>query len=280
MGSALDYLERALKNLQAHGDQHEIAIILNNLGSLAADQGKLEDAERYYQMSLTAKENLGDDRSTALTSANLADIISRRGRFSEAQRMLKEAMKLAEPYRDNFLRAFFRINQGDNFLRAQDWPASIASYREALDYAAPVNAGRFRVLATYGLGRALCGSGERAGGIDRLRECQRLASEMGDEIAFQDAGNELMKETARTKNKPSPFGLTQRELQVMELLALGKLNKEIARLSGIKETTVKRHVANIFNRLEVHNRFEAARKWAEFHEQSERISHSPAASSR
>jgi len=277
MDSALGYLERALEHLRKHGDQHEIAVVLNNMGSLAADRGNLEDAERHYQMSLAAKKSPRDDRSTALTIANLADIVSRRGRFAEAQEMLEQAMSLAEKYNDNFLRAFFRINEGENLLRARNWAAAAASFQNALDYAETANAGRFRVLATHGLGRALCASGNRDEGIGHLRKCQRLASEMGDKIAFNDASNDLMKETAKSKITSTPYGLTRREQEIMEQVADGKPNKEIARSSGITITTVKRHIANIFKSLDVHNRTEAAHKWAELHEQVEKVGSSPVA---
>lgn len=48
--------------------------------------------------------------------------------------------------------------------------------------------------------------------------------------------------------------LTPRELQVVELLRRGCINKEIARELGIKEDTVKKHLQNVFAKLGVHRR--------------------------
>jgi hypothetical protein len=45
-----------LKHQQKAGDQRELAATLNNLGSLAADQRDLRSAERYYRLSLQAKQ--------------------------------------------------------------------------------------------------------------------------------------------------------------------------------------------------------------------------------
>ena len=51
--------------------------------------------------------------------------------------------------------------------------------------------------------------------------------------------------------------LTARELQVLELLALGHSNKEIAERLAIVETTVKTHLKGIFAKLKVLSRAEA-----------------------
>jgi LuxR family maltose regulon positive regulatory protein len=51
--------------------------------------------------------------------------------------------------------------------------------------------------------------------------------------------------------------LSQRELEVLHLMALGKTNQEIARQLIIARGTVKAHTANIFRKLDVANRTEA-----------------------
>ena len=51
--------------------------------------------------------------------------------------------------------------------------------------------------------------------------------------------------------------LSGRERQVLELLAKGSANKEVASLLSLSESTVKTHVANIFQKLEVNDRTSA-----------------------
>ena len=57
---------------------------------------------------------------------------------------------------------------------------------------------------------------------------------------------------------PTVAGLTPRETEVLALLAEGKSNKEIGRALKLQEITIKLHVRNIFRKLKVRNRVEAA----------------------
>jgi DNA-binding NarL/FixJ family response regulator len=52
--------------------------------------------------------------------------------------------------------------------------------------------------------------------------------------------------------------LSERELEVLQLIALGKTNKEIARELIVSPGTVKAHTASIYRKLDVANRTEAA----------------------
>ncbi|MEE9592528.1 MAG: response regulator transcription factor [Thermoplasmata archaeon] len=51
--------------------------------------------------------------------------------------------------------------------------------------------------------------------------------------------------------------LSAREVEVLQLMAKGAANKEIATTLSLSESTVKTHVANIFNKLAVNDRTEA-----------------------
>jgi Response regulator containing a CheY-like receiver domain and an HTH DNA-binding domain len=57
--------------------------------------------------------------------------------------------------------------------------------------------------------------------------------------------------------------LTQREIDVMGLLAHGLLYKEIADELGISYSAVHKHQHKIFKKLGLNNRSEATRKWLE-----------------
>jgi DNA-binding NarL/FixJ family response regulator len=63
---------------------------------------------------------------------------------------------------------------------------------------------------------------------------------------------------ARLGERDDPGELSCRQLEVLELLALGRSNEDIARRLYISVNTVKFHVHAIYDRLGVHNRVEAA----------------------
>ena len=52
--------------------------------------------------------------------------------------------------------------------------------------------------------------------------------------------------------------LTRREIEVLKLIAEGLFNKEIAAKLNISERTVKNHVSNIFKKIDVSDRTQAA----------------------
>ena len=51
-----------------------------------------------------------------------------------------------------------------------------------------------------------------------------------------------------------PGGLSEREIEVLRLVAIGRTNREIAGELGISERTVDRHVSNIYTKLDVSSR--------------------------
>jgi DNA-binding NarL/FixJ family response regulator len=55
----------------------------------------------------------------------------------------------------------------------------------------------------------------------------------------------------------STFRLTERELEVLRLVAQGLNNKDIAKKLFISENTVKNHVRNLLEKLQLHSRMEA-----------------------
>ena len=73
--------------------------------------------------------------------------------------------------------------------------------------------------------------------------------------------NEPLDPTPSSNTLPSP--LTSREMEVLRLIAAGMRNKEIADHLFISLSTVKRHIANTYSKLEVTHRTEAIVKGEE-----------------
>ena len=88
---------------------------------------------------------------------------------------------------------------------------------------------------------------------DLIRAIKAAAS--GQVQLSPKAAERLMREVRIPDN---PEKLTDRETEVLRLLAEGKSNKEIAAILYIGETTVKTHVSNILTKLGVPSRTQAA----------------------
>ena len=71
--------------------------------------------------------------------------------------------------------------------------------------------------------------------------------------------------TARpTAVRPNTLDLTRREQGILQLVAEGHSNANLAKMLWVTEQTIKFHLSNIYRKLDVSNRTEAAR-WAQLH---------------
>lgn len=66
------------------------------------------------------------------------------------------------------------------------------------------------------------------------------------------------KRIEKSKDSDKIHELTKRELEVLTLLAVGMYNKEIAEKLDISERTVKNHISNLFKKIGVTDRTQAA----------------------
>ena len=95
----------------------------------------------------------------------------------------------------------------------------------------------FKAVRTVNQGESLIEPGVVSKVLDRLTQLSRKGAQGSD------------------------YGsLSERELEVLRLMANGSANKQIAAELSITESTVKTHVANIFQKLEVNHRTEAVTK--------------------
>ena len=89
--------------------------------------------------------------------------------------------------------------------------------------------------------------------VDAIRHVNRGEPSLQPSIA-QKVLRELQRPSTRP---PAPDPLTEREMEVLRLVAKGMSNPEIARQLVVTEATVRTHVSNILGKLHLANRVQA-----------------------
>jgi DNA-binding NarL/FixJ family response regulator len=111
------------------------------------------------------------------------------------------------------------------------------------------------------VGRALAAGSERAAAIAELETARdQLASRRAN--CFGDQAERELRRLGRAGARRSadpahPLGLTEREIEVIDRVAAGRTNREIADELVLSVRTVDRHVARIFEKLGVKSRVAA-----------------------
>lgn len=99
--------------------------------------------------------------------------------------------------------------------------------------------------------------------LEAIRELQEGGAPMSSQIA-RKVVNAFMHNKPVEKEAPETSSLnvlSNREKEILELLARGMLYKEIAASLFISQETVRKHVYHIYEKLHVNNRVEAINKF-------------------
>lgn len=169
------------------------------------------------------------------------------GDVDAAQTATSELEHTAETFSSPGLQAAAKEARGSVLLAQGRAPEALVQLREACrrwqEIEAPYEAAKTRLLLadTY-----------RALGDDDAATMELDAAD----IAFHRLGAEgdSRRVADRRDSEAPPAGLTTRELEVLQLVAAGRTNREIAAQLLLSERTVHRHVSNIFSKLDVSTR--------------------------
>ena len=167
--------------------------------------------------------------------------------FAAAREACAELDSLAEGYERGALGATAAQARGGVEWAAGDPRAALGPLRHAaevwLELEAPYEAARARELVALSC-RALGDEDTAALELDAAR----------DAYAQLGAGPDFTRTNSLAAAPPERAGLTNRELEVLRLVAGGKTNKAIADSLVLSERTVDRHVSNILTKLRVSSR--------------------------
>ncbi|WP_321909555.1 LuxR C-terminal-related transcriptional regulator [Paraburkholderia sp. J11-2] len=169
----------------------------------------------------------------------------------EAIESLRMALARCERMQGNYLALRLRTLLAVAWLSAGEPSRALETFREVADIAAPT-----------GIYRSILDQGAAVGPLLRMaHERMRSAARTPEVTAWLDRLIEGWRAMYEPQSKPRREGerepLSSRERNIVELIAQGQSNKEIARTLGITPETVKSHLKNIFAKLAVDKRAQA-----------------------
>ena len=143
-----------------------------------------------------------------------------------------------------------------------DLDKATTHFEDALNFNQQAGYGPELAWTSYEYGKLLV---QRSNPRDQVRaanlldEALRISTELGMPT-LMDRVASLREQTGlqSTKTPTYPDGLTEREVEILRLVAAGKSNPEIAEELFISPRTVSTHVSNILNKIGAANRTEAA----------------------
>jgi DNA-binding NarL/FixJ family response regulator len=211
-------------------------------------QGRTKGAATSIRSALAG---VTDRLARARLLAAQVEIAVADGEPETASSAAAELADIATEYRSSGLEAAAELARGSVLLAAGRIEESVSALRSACsayhDLEAPYDSARARVL----LARAYTDLRDTETADRELEAAYAVFSELGADL---DA-----KAVIDQRRSALPKGLTEREAEVLALVAAGSTNRQIADELFLSQKTVARHVSNIFTKLDVTSRTAAAR---------------------
>jgi DNA-binding CsgD family transcriptional regulator len=166
-----------------------------------------------------------------------AELARAQGDCARSQRSTETALALAQVFSDHYTTAALLIDQGLYTFRQRQFADMRAAYL------------RLRALALQTE-------------TPRIHNYSRLFGQLLAEHAPANAPL-LLAGASASPARPEP--ISEREREVLELVAAGLSNQDIARRLVITRGTVKKHLEHIYTRLDVHSRTAALARARQLH---------------
>ena len=275
---ALTEFVLAQRRYQVEGTTAPAAAALKEQGDVLRVQGKLDEAEAAYREAaelgyepqpglallwlargrtaaavsamrrLLAEAQMPVQRSSMLPAGVVVMLAA--GLVEDARRYADEFSEVAAGFGNPAVQAMAGYAAASVALSSGNVDEALGQARESSrlwnEIGSPYEAARARVLVA----RALRELGDEESATGELAVARRVFTEVGAAPAVQ--------EVDRLLGRGRPAGLTEREVEVLRLVAAGRSNHDIARDLVLSQKTVERHLSNIFTKLNVSSRTAAA----------------------
>jgi DNA-binding CsgD family transcriptional regulator len=243
----LDGAEQAYQQAYALGRESQPGLALLRLA-----QGRAGAAARAIRAALAAVDDPLQRAPLLSAQGEIAAAVTTGDGVTIAGEAAAELAAIADAYRTAGLVAAARHASGIAHLVAAEAERAIPLLRDACGRWRELGAPREAARARVALGEAYATVGDVAAAEREAASARQVLEELG---AIQD-----LRALAESPGRRGvlPGGLTRREAEVLARVAAGSSNRRIAAALSISERTVERHLSNIFVKLGVSSRTEAA----------------------
>lgn len=281
---AYKYAQSAYTVAKAINNEWFCAYSLNEMGNAARARKDFATAQQCFSESLRIRQSFDDPEGVAVALAFLGKTALQQGDYSRALQLLLESLAIYEKLGDKgglsaVLHGLASANCALGRYEAASW-----YFLRALRALADTQLITYYLAVLVGVGELMVETGRETLGLRLLRlalshpasdhETRDRAAELLDsfristagipEINLEQAVTEAIAQleipavfTAPYRSEKTVDSLSQRELEILRLLAEGYSNEEIAERLVVVVGTVKAHNHHIFSKLGVKNRAQA-----------------------
>ncbi len=254
LSKALDYYLKAIPILTRNKSKRLLSFSLINTGMVYQQLNNFEKAEENIKSGLELSIDIASKENIVLGYQALSELLESKGRFKDG---LKE-YKLMTVYRDSI----FNI-QRENNIAAMEIKYDSEKKDEQIKQLNLKNEIQKSGIITQFLAIGLLVLGILFFVFyNRLRlknnSLEIIAMRHKIEVYLQQISN--LENHENFNENSQDYGLSNRETEVLNYIAKGMTNQEIADKMFISLSTVKTHTKNIFEKLDVRNRIEAVQK--------------------
>jgi predicted ATPase/DNA-binding CsgD family transcriptional regulator len=268
---ALGAYEQAQRHYQASyrlreefDDPEGMAVALIHLGAIAVLQGDFETAEDRFRRSLAIYRDIDDQGGVVTALDGLGQALCARGQVQTAAQQLHDALQIATTAQFIALRLSIVVSIGQILLQTNRQEPGLEALLFVRRHPAATHEARIhaqRLLEPH-RGQISPHITERGQVNDLETLTIRLQAEMAALQTQSHAGSSPSR-AAQPSAHPLIESLTPRERELLQLLAAGLSYQEIAEQLTIAVGSVKSHSHNIYAKLGVRNRTQAAARAAE-----------------
>jgi DNA-binding CsgD family transcriptional regulator len=254
-------------------DPEGMAVALNHLGVIELRRENFNQSRQLFERSLALYEKLDDVGGLATTINGLAFASTGLGEYSRANREFHRALQLASGIQYISLTIWVLIGIGNLFCKTGRIVRGLdllrlanhhpASEREAVE--------RSQEFIDRELRDPSAGSWAKSEVAEQKLTLESVVAELLVDLTRMDFSNLETGSLLKPQNHPEQKlptqqlidPLTDRELEVLRLLALGLANREIAVKLFLSVGTVKWYTGQVYQKLQVGNRTQAVARGRE-----------------